>query len=187
VTRRSCGECQLCCKLVPVVSLEKRAGEKCRHQRHGKGCMIYRDKPYECDVWNCRWLTNDEAEHLPRPDRAHFVIDVMPDFIHAVYDDRRIDIQVMQVWCDPAYPDAWRDPRMLAYIERIADTRQTATIIRYDSEAAITVFAPSLMEDHQWHVFNPTIRPEGEAGIVAMLNRAEPAADRALRAVPRPA
>jgi len=38
---RQCGGCTLCCKLLPVPPLEKLAGQRCQHQRHGKGCAVY--------------------------------------------------------------------------------------------------------------------------------------------------
>ena len=44
-TARKCGDCQLCCKLVPVadnlVGLHKPANTRCPYQRHHKGCTIY--------------------------------------------------------------------------------------------------------------------------------------------------
>jgi hypothetical protein len=168
---RVCGDCQLCCRLLPVRTVHKLAGEKCRHQKHGKGCTIYRYRPSECRVWNCRWLVNDETEHLPRPDRAHYVVDVFPDFVHQLLEDGSlIDVPVMQVWCDPGYREAWRDPRLLAYIEKIAVTRRMATLIRYNSEGdSMTVFAPALCADGQWHEIRPELR--ADSGILSVLAR----------------
>ena len=39
---RQCGDCQLCCKLLPVKSLAKLAGDRCSHQKHHKGCDVYK-------------------------------------------------------------------------------------------------------------------------------------------------
>ena len=170
---RVCGDCQLCCKLLPVNSLDKPHGTKCRHQRVGKGCMIYATKPWECEAWNCRWLVNDEAQELPRPDRSHYVLDVMPDYVHQVIEatGERIDIPVMQIWCDPAFPNAWRDHRCMAYIEKMAATRQVATIIRWGSFDGLTVFAPCLSDDGEWHEIAGTVKPESEAGIKHVMAR----------------
>ena len=74
---RQCGDCQLCCKLLPVPPLEKKAGQRCQHQKFGKGCTVYHSRagmPMECSIWNCRWLVNDDADELSRPDRVHYVI-----------------------------------------------------------------------------------------------------------------
>jgi hypothetical protein len=169
---RACGDCQLCCKLLPVESLHKIAGVKCQHQRVGKGCMIYATKPHECHWWNCRWLLDDNTGNLPRPDRAHYVLDVMPDFVHQVHEDgRRVDFPVMQIWCDPAFPNAWREPRCMAYIEWVAKERQMGTIIRWGRESALTVFAPCLTFDGEWHEVTGQIKPENEAGLKHVLGR----------------
>src|SRR5262245_37028912 len=91
---RHCGECTLCCKLLPVhggplingirmpSDLDKPAGERCKYQRHGKGCTVYKSykMPTCCRVWNCRWLVNDDTQDQSRPDRSHLVIDIVPDF-----------------------------------------------------------------------------------------------------------
>jgi hypothetical protein len=170
---RACGECSLCCKLVPVSSLDKPAGQKCRHQRHRTGCAIYPKRPRDCVWWSCRWLVNDGTENLPRPDHAHYVIDIMPDFVHQAFDSgERRDLQVIQIWVDPAHRDAWREPRCLAYIEMIAATQHLATIIRWSSSDALVVVAPVLCADGQWHEVASNILPEDQAGWQYMLNRA---------------
>ena len=38
---RQCGDCTLCCRLLPVRSLNKGAGERCKHQSHARGCKVY--------------------------------------------------------------------------------------------------------------------------------------------------
>jgi hypothetical protein len=60
-TGRICGTCTLCCKLLPVPSLQKLAGERCKHQRAFKGCAIYKDRPWACRTLACRWLADDRA------------------------------------------------------------------------------------------------------------------------------
>src|SRR5437660_3422800 len=114
---RQCGDCQLCCKLLPMKGGDKPqfsetiaqlvelgimtaadaramepdfykpAGKRCPHQRHGKGCAIYARRPFGCRFWNCRWLVNDDTAELSRPDRSHYVIDVSPDFVTLRHDD----------------------------------------------------------------------------------------------------
>ena len=145
---RQCGGCTLCCKLLPMNSgqdaqatrtaaemikhrmlslqeaasmlktLDKPAGERCPHQRHGKGCLIYSQRPLGCRVWNCRWLASDDTTDLPRPDRAHYVIDVMPGFVTLIDDDtgERHNVEVVQIWVDPKHPDAHRGQALRRYI-----------------------------------------------------------------------
>jgi hypothetical protein len=140
----------------------KAAGEPCKHQRTRKGCAIYGCRPFSCRIWNCRWLTGDDTADLNRPDRSRYVIDLMPDFITLRPHDgsEPTNIQVVQVWCDPHEPDAWRDPALLAYLER-RGKEGMAALIRFDNKRAITVFAPSMSEDGQWHeVHNGELRPQ---------------------------
>lgn len=151
---RQCGDCQLCCKLMPIPPLEKAANERCRYQRVGKGCMVYntRAMPMECKLWNCRWLVNDDTSELSRPDRSHYVIDLMPDFITVENDDtgEQQKLQVVVIWCDPNHPDAHRDPRLRDYLDR-RGREGIAALVRYNSRDAFTIFPPSLAPDGQWH------------------------------------
>ena len=116
---RRCGGCTLCCKLLPVEEIGKHAGERCRHQRWGKGCAVYRrGLPVSCSLWSCAWLADAGAAGLPRPDRAHYVVDIVADTVRVVPHDGTPPtlLSVIQVWLDPAFPEAHRDPALRAYI-----------------------------------------------------------------------
>jgi hypothetical protein len=149
---RACGDCQLCCRLLPVRELGKTAGQRCKHQKFGKGCAVYRthEMPAACALWNCRWLVNDDCDELSRPDRSHYVIDVMPDFVTAQYDGKEQNIPIAQVWIDPKYPDAHRDPALRRWMMRRA-AEGIATLVRFNARDALTVFAPPLTGDGKWH------------------------------------
>jgi|GEM_PF-4597542 len=47
---RRCGDCQLCCDLLPVGSLSKNAGALCKFQKFKKGSQAHRDAALR------RWL-----------------------------------------------------------------------------------------------------------------------------------
>jgi hypothetical protein len=150
---RTCGGCTLCCKLLPVRAMEKPANQRCRHAQHGRGCTIYADRPFDCRAWACRWVSDKPAtEGMPRPDRAHYVVDIMPDYVtlteHATGE--RYQIGVVQVWVDPAWRNAWRTPALLAFMARQAEKR-IATLVRFNSADAITVFPPAFDKDGEWH------------------------------------
>jgi hypothetical protein len=151
---RSCGDCTLCCKLLPVPPLAKAAGQSCRYQKFHKGCLVYRtaSMPPECGLWNCRWLVNDDADDLSRPDRSHYVIDVMPDFITVRDNETGEDqnIQVVQIWCDPKHRDAHRDPALRRWLIRRAE-QGIAALVRFNSKEALAVFAPPFDPAGQWH------------------------------------
>jgi hypothetical protein len=158
---RKCGECTLCCKLIAVRELGKEAGQRCDHQRHGKGCSIYPRRPPSCVFWNCRWLVEDDTADLSRPDRSHYVIDVMPDFITATPNDggEKMHVQVIQVWVDPKYPDAHQDPPLRAYLARRGE-EGIAAIIRYSGTDGF-ILAPPAMNKGEWcEIRNTTMRDE---------------------------
>jgi hypothetical protein len=152
---RRCGDCQLCCVLLPVRSVNKGAGERCKHQSHARGCKVYaelgRVSP-ECRTWSCRWLVNDDAADLRRPDRSHYVLDLIPDFVTLRNDatGEAQHIQVVQIWVDPKHRDAHRDPALRAYLERRA-AENIIGLVRWDNEDAIAIFPPALSHDRQWH------------------------------------
>lgn len=165
-TIRRCGDCQLCCKLLPVRELAKGAGEKCKHQRFNKGCLVYHrpDKgfPVSCALWNCAWLGEaEETANLSRPDRAHYVIDVMPDFVTIDPGDGsgRQQLPVIQVWIDPHYPDAHRDPHLRAYLALRAEREHCAALIRSNAKDGFVLFPPALAADGQWHEKHSTMPP----------------------------
>jgi hypothetical protein len=152
---RQCGDCQLCCKLLPVKSLGKGANQRCKHQRHHKGCAVYarlgRVSP-ECRIWNCRWLVEDDTADLSRPDRSHYVIDLTPDFITLRNEatGEAQHVEVVQIWVDPKFPDAHRDPALRAYLERRAKTNVIG-LVRWDNTAALAIFPPALSANRQWN------------------------------------
>lgn len=149
---RQCGDCQLCCKLLPVRSLEKAAGQRCRHQRHHKGCAVYARLDAvspECRGWSCRWLVEDDTADLRRPDRAGYVLDLMPDHITIQNNETGEEqhVQVVQIWA--ARPD-WRDEALGAYLLR-RGKEGVAAIVRFNATDAILVFPPNMSSDGQWH------------------------------------
>lgn len=149
---RQCGDCQLCCKLVPVKELDKSAGERCRHQRVGKGCTIYDRRPRNCRIWSCRWLIGEDTADLRRPDRAHYVIDCMLEFIkvHDHETQQTHSVPCIQVWIDPRYPDAHRDPALRAYLGR-RGTEGCVGLIRFGAYDGLVLIPPSMTSDGLWH------------------------------------
>lgn len=164
---RQCGDCQLCCKLLPVRSLAKLAGQRCSHQKHGKGCAVYgrlmRVSP-ECRLWSCRWLVENDTADLRRPDRSHYVLDVMPEFVTVRDDDtgHLEHIQVVQIWVDPRYPDAHRDPALRAYLERRAADRIIG-LVRWGSDEGMVLFPPSLSAGGVWIEKHSNVRTAGHS------------------------
>jgi len=149
-TGRRCGDCQLCCKLLPVRAIGKKDGEHCRYQRAGKGCTVYsklESVAPECRVWNCRWLVDPSCAGLQRPDRSHYVIDIMPDFIAQQRPEGVARFPVVQVWVDPAFPEAHRDPRLRAWLV----AANVFALIRYNARDAFVLVPPALSDTGDWY------------------------------------
>lgn len=174
-TGRVCGSCQLCCRLMPVRSLGKPGWKRCKHQKFGVGCKVYRDLESispECRLWNCRWLVNDDTDDLHRPDRSHYVIDIMPDFVTLVdLSGNERHLPAIQIWVDENYPDAHRDPALRAYLSRQGEIDSSVAIIRSGSSEGFVLIPPTMMEDHQWHEHrgDPPGEPHSVGEIVSAL------------------
>ena len=163
MTARQCGSCTLCCKLVPVASLGKKAGVRCQHQRQAGGCAVYARRPLECKLWDCRWLADPDATELPRPDRSHIVIDVMEDVVELMHPEGfPVEFPMMQIWVDPAFPDSWDTPELRAFMERKAASDGVGTILRWNNLRGKAVFPPTLHgTGGQWREVDlPTLNPE---------------------------
>jgi hypothetical protein len=136
-----------------VPEFPKRAGARCPHQRVHKGCMIYSNRPFCCRVWNCLWLVNDDTADLPRPDRCHYVIDIMPDVVRCVPNSggEPFNVPAIQVWVDPGYPDAHRDPALRAYLERQSQRNGgVVAMIRYSETDGFILWPPSANDTGGW-------------------------------------
>jgi hypothetical protein len=139
---RTCGTCSFCCVHVPVERpLNKPAGVKCHFLNH-KGCSIYADRPDVCRYWSCRWLFDPTTAAMRRPDHVGYLIDAMLDTI-IVGGDK--EMQVAQVWLDPARPDAHRDPALRSWLQ----ARQLPAIVRTSSVDAMLI-APPPTPDGEW-------------------------------------
>jgi Pyruvate/2-oxoacid:ferredoxin oxidoreductase delta subunit len=151
--KRHCGTCSLCCKLLPMPELNKASGKACKHQRFGKGCRIYADRPRSCRLWSCIWLTHSDAGSLHRPDRVHYVIDPSPDYVTVKNDEASepMQVSVIQIWVDPDFPDAHRDPALRDFLERQSRKYRCLGIVRLSSERAFILAPPAISEDGQWH------------------------------------
>lgn len=153
---RQCGSCSLCCRLLPIAEIKKASGVKCPLARHREGgcCTVYATHrfPQSCGAWSCRWLI-DPTLKVQRPDRAHYVVDVLPDFIQVKNKDEGSQQRaVLQIWVDPGYPDAHRDPRLRSFIADQAPQTGMAAIVRTTAvaSAGLVLVPPFLTGTDEW-------------------------------------
>lgn len=73
-TNRRCGACSLCCKVIAVETLDKPAGQWCRHFARGQGCAIHDARPVQCRAFDCHWLLDATMGDEWFPNRCKMVV-----------------------------------------------------------------------------------------------------------------
>jgi hypothetical protein len=101
---RECGDCTLCCKVMAIEELAKPASLWCSHCKPGRGCLIYANRPAECESFSCRWLVDEQLDQL-------WNLTTSEDGI--------------EIRCDPGFPDAWRKEPFRSEIRQWAASGET--------------------------------------------------------------
>ena len=146
-TLRACGECTLCCNLLPIEELNKPRGVWCQHAKKGKGCAIYPDRPSGCRTWRCQWIISDIMGEELRPDRCDVVCDtvIRADEPAAMINEEtgeRHEFQVMQMWSKPGrWARPWRHPSLQKIITGYAELGY-ATAVRHGVDTWLIVTGP---------------------------------------------
>jgi len=147
---RSCGDCGLCCRVLPIGEIGKKFGQSCEYHKFKKGCTLHGtpSKPASCSKWSCWWLLDPRFD-LPRPDRAGYVVDMIPDFVvfgEDVFTGKRVN--ALQIWADPKRPEAWRGA--MDWIKRVIGETEAVAVIRFSERDAITLVPPRLTDTGEW-------------------------------------
>ena len=111
---KACGDCTLCCKVMAIEELAKPVSSWCPHCKPGRGCLIYANRPTECQTFSCLWLVNDRLDQHWKPNRSKLVLTTSQDGI--------------EVRCDPGFPDAWRKEPFRSEINQWAQSGETEDI-----------------------------------------------------------
>ena len=133
---RVCGSCNLCCKVVAVVSLKKPAGQWCQHAVLGRGCRIYGAHPDDCKVFKCGWLETPEIGDEWKPDKCKMVV-------RAELDGLRLCVDV-----DPTSPTVWRREPYYSQIKTWSRGiwQEAGHVVVYVGEKAIAIFPEEDLE-----------------------------------------
>lgn len=110
---RTCEDCTLCCTLLGVRELDKPPVQHCKHCEVNVKCNIYNTRPKECKDFNCWWLSGAVPEDL-KPNSSHVVLsDLQTDL------GVEIEGQVIIVYTDPNYPDAYKTGKMKDFLNAL--------------------------------------------------------------------
>jgi hypothetical protein len=104
--KKACGDCTLCCKVMAIEELAKPASSWCRHCKPGRGCLIYANRPAECQSFSCLWLIDERFGQHWKPNKSKLVLTTSQDGI--------------EIRCDPGFPDAWRKEPFRGEIHKLA-------------------------------------------------------------------
>ena len=109
VLGRSCGTCNLCCKVYSIKELAKPAGRWCSHCVRGSGCGIHPDRPRSCRDFFCSWLVDPNLGPEWKPEVCRFVLSA--DATH----------RAIMVTVDPGRPRAWKREPYYAVLKKFSE------------------------------------------------------------------
>jgi hypothetical protein len=109
VPGRSCGTCNLCCKVYSIKELNKPAGRWCVHCVRGSGCAIHTNRPRSCREFFCSWLVDPNLGPEWKPEVSRFVLS--SDGFH----------RAIMVTVDPGRPLAWKRAPYYAVLKQFSE------------------------------------------------------------------
>lgn len=152
MSTRKCGECTLCCRVLPVADISKPAATPCPHQ-FSKGCRVYPTRPNSCRLWSCAWLADDSFP-LPRPDRCGYVVDTSPDYCTI----EGVKVSVVQIWLDARRPFFDITPAVAEWPTELWRTREQIALVRFDPVRAKVVLPP-VVTGEGWIISGSDLAP----------------------------
>jgi len=160
ITGRECGKCAYCCKLLPILELNKPGWTWCKHCIPGRlpgGCTLYGqpERPRVCGEAACLWLVSVRVPEYWKPLRSKMVLGMGRDA-----DNK----EVLSIYVDDSCPDRWKEE---PYISDISEwVRQSGNGTRFK----VKVHSPKLHT--QLHALEPA--PTMETGMAAAMNSVRP-------------
>lgn len=139
---RACGTCTLCCKVYDIAALAKPMGQWCRHCEPARGCRIHPERPEQCRVFDCLWLTAPWMGEEWKPERSKMVLTL----------DTETRFLLVQV--DAGAPTAWKREPYYAQLKRwaaaaarerrhvVVFVNRLATVVLPDRDVPVGVIEP---------------------------------------------
>jgi len=85
-----CGECTLCCELLPVKWLDKPVNTVCKYCDNG--CTIHEGKDKECKEYNCMYAQVKGVPVELRPDNSKVIFEKHPGKLVIATLDARFEL-----------------------------------------------------------------------------------------------
>ena len=117
-TKRECGGCTLCCKLLAVPAIEKPQDKWCKHCTIGVGCAINgsEQRPEACGLFDCLWLQGYGSEDM-KPDKSKVVMGMTKDGKNVV------------LYVDKGRPTAWREKSFSEITKQIVEAGKRIFVV----------------------------------------------------------
>lgn len=138
VPGRSCDGCTLCCKVLGIEALDKTRNTVCTHCAWSKGCKIYSQRPNACVDFDCSYLISPALGEEWKPSTAHLVLGYMAD------------ADVVLIYTDPDYPDAWRQEPYYSRIKTWAATTDKGYVLIWEENRML-----ALLNTDEFDLGNP--------------------------------
>jgi len=88
----TCGDCTLCCELLPIAEINKPHSQLCGDCTLKKGCGIYNTRPESCRNFNCLFIESNDMGELLRPNNCNVIFERITTKIYLAinhYNDPR--------------------------------------------------------------------------------------------------
>jgi len=157
---RSCGTCNLCCKVYSIAELNKSAGQWCVHAVRGGGCGNYANRPESCRKFFCSWRFDPNLGPEWKPEISRFVLST------------DATLRAMTLTVDPGMPLAWKREPYYSVLKRfsevffrlnqkvLANLRGHITVILPDRDVCVGLVSPGDQIDiwREGQVYGATLR-----------------------------
>jgi len=104
--KKECGECTMCCELLPIPELQKPESILCGFCKINKGCSVYKNRPNSCKEFNCVYIQDEDVDLELRPDNSKVMFEKVTDTLYLALELPR-DI------------GSWRETKVLDFIEQL--------------------------------------------------------------------
>jgi hypothetical protein len=102
---KQCGTCTKCCEgYIPgsINGIKIFAGNPCSYIKDSC-CSIYLNKPNNCTVYKCEWLTNNDIPEFMKPTSIGFILDSQETSFRIIENIRKKFKYLRVTQCEPRF------------------------------------------------------------------------------------
>ena len=80
--KKECGDCTLCCMVLPIHQVQSPPSVMCQHCTIESKCNIYDTRPEACKNFNCEWILDETMSDDLRPDKTGVIFEKITNTIY---------------------------------------------------------------------------------------------------------